>query len=106
MRSYETSVPCRLAACMASRATRGVVSDSAAKMPPVWNQRAPARPKMSSQSTSPGFSWETAVCPRSEQPTAARTPKPRSVKFSPLRDVRPTPSSLTQRSQVWSTPPW
>ena len=56
-------------------------------MPPVWNQRAPSRPKISSQSTSPGFSCETAVWPRSEQPSAARTPKPRSVKLRPLRTV-------------------
>ena len=35
-----------------------------------------------------------AVCPRSEQPSAARTPKPRSVKLRPLRTVRPTPVVL------------
>ena len=39
-----------------------------------------------------GLTWLTAVRPRSEQPAAARTPKPRSVKLRPLRMVRPTPS--------------
>src|SRR5260221_104279 len=75
-------------------------------MPPVWNQRAPCFPKIASQSTSPGSSCDTAVCPRSEHPRAARTPKPRSVKLRPLRAVRPTPSSCTQRTWDWSTPPW
>ena len=46
-----------------------------------------------------------AVWPRSEQPSAARTPKPRSVKLRPLRTVRPTPSYLTQVTRC-STPPW
>ena len=36
-----------------------------------------------------------AVWSRSEHPRAARTPKPRSVKFIPLRTVRPTPSYFT-----------
>jgi len=47
----------------------------------------PARalgPKDSVQSISPARSCETAVWPRSEQPSAARTPKPRSVKFRPV----------------------
>ena len=44
------------------------------------------------------FIADVAVLPRSEQPRAARTPKPRSVKLSPLRTVRPTPSYLTQRT--------
>ena len=82
-------MPCFCAACMASRATGGVVSESAAKMPPVWNQRAPSRPKISLPVDCPGLSCETAVWPRSEQPTAARTPKPRSVKLRPLRDGAP-----------------
>ena len=56
-------------------------------MPPQWNQRAPSAPKIVSQSTSPGRSCDTAVWPRSEQPTAPRTPKPRSVKLRPLRAV-------------------
>src|SRR5207245_4943120 len=34
------------------------------------------------------------------------TPKPRSVKFRPLRATRPTPSCSTQRTSDWSTPPW
>ena len=49
---------------------------------------------------SPGFSCDTAVCPRSEQPSAARTPKPRSVKFSPLRTARPTPSYFTHLTRL------
>ena len=85
-------MPCRRAAAIASAATSAVDSPSAAKMPPQWNQRAPSPAKISSQSTSPGRSWLTAVLPRSEQPTAPRTPKPRSVKLSPLRTSRPTPS--------------
>src|SRR5579863_9867943 len=32
-------------------------------------------------------------------------PKPRSVKFNPLRTVRPTPSNGTQRTYFWLTPP-
>ena len=47
-------VPFLRAAFIASSATSGVVSDSAQKMPPVWNQRAPRRPKISSQSMVPG----------------------------------------------------
>ena len=86
----DRAVPVR--ACIASSTTAGVVADSPAKMPPVWNQRTPWTPKRSSQSTSPGRSWLAAVCPRSDVPTAPRTPKPRSVKFSPLRASRPMPS--------------
>ena len=67
-------MPWRRAAVIASLATSGVVSESAAKMPPVCSQRAPSLPKRRSQSISPGFSWEIAVWPRSEQPRAARTP--------------------------------
>jgi hypothetical protein len=48
---------------------------------------------------------DTAVWPRSEQPTAPRGPKPRSVKLSPLRTSRPTPSYFTQRTSDTSTPP-
>ena len=88
-------VPWRRAAANASSATAAVVSDSAQKMPPQWSQRAPCRPKISSQSIVPGRSWDTAVCPRSEHPTAPRTPNPRSVKLSPLRTSRPTPSDGT-----------
>src|SRR6266436_183643 len=49
---------------------------------------------------------DAAVCPRSEHPRAARTPNPRSVKFSPLRTVRPTPSYSAHRISEESTPPW
>ena len=90
---------------MASCATSGVVSDNAQKIPPVWNQRAPSLAKIFCQSISPGLSCETAVCPRSEHPTAARAPNPRSVKFNPLRTVRPTPSYGTQRKYLCETPP-
>ena len=38
-------------------------------------------------------------------PTAPRTPKPRSVKFRPLRTVRPTPSYGTHLMNSVSTPP-
>ena len=46
-------------------------------------------PNRCSQSTSPGRSWDAAVWPRSETPSAPRTPKPRSVKLSPFRTARP-----------------
>ena len=39
----------------------GVVSDSAQKMPPVCSHRDPSVPKISSQSTTPGWSWAMAV---------------------------------------------
>ena len=58
-------VPCLLAAFTASTVSAAVVSESAAKMPPVWNQRTPSLPKMWSQSMSPGLSCEAAVLPRS-----------------------------------------
>jgi hypothetical protein len=32
-------------------------------------------------------------------------PKPRSVKFKPLRTARPTPSNCFQRTYFWLTPP-
>ena len=85
-------MPWRRAASIASSATSAALSESAAKMPPQWNQRAPSRPKTRSQSMSPGLSSEAAERPRSEQPSAARTPKPRSTKFSPLR--APAPDSV------------
>ncbi len=50
-------MPCLFAAFTASVTSCGVVSQSAAKMPPVWNQRTPSLPKMWSQSKSPGLSW-------------------------------------------------
>src|ERR1700722_12182129 len=98
-------VPARFAASIASCATSGVVSESAQKIPPVWNQRTPSCEKISSQSISPGFICEMAVWPRSEQPRAARIPNPRSVKFRPLRTLRPTPSNGAQRTYFWLTPP-
>ena len=58
-------------------------------------------PKMASQSTSPGRSWEAAELARSEQPTAPRTPKPRSVKFSPLRTEWPMPSYGSHARYGW-----
>ena len=60
---------------------------------------------MWSQSKSPGLSWLAAVLPRSGTPTAPRMPKPRSVKFKPLRTVRPMPSSARQRMKSVATPP-
>jgi hypothetical protein len=51
-----------------------------------------------------GWLFAIAVLPRSEQPTAARTPKPRSVKLRPLRTVLPMPSYGTQRTSDVSTP--
>src|ERR1017187_1168802 len=98
-------VPCLRAATIASLHTSGVDSLSAQNIPPVCSQREPSLPKISSQSICPGLSWLTAVCPRSEQPSAARTPKPRSVKFNPLRVVRPTPSYFVHTTCDWSTPP-
>ena len=85
-------MPWRAAAVTASSITSGVVAERPAKMPPVWNQRTPSVPNRCSQSTSPGRSCEAAVLPRSDTPSALRTPKPRSVKLSPLRTVRPIPS--------------
>src|SRR5690606_706408 len=79
--------------------------ESAAKIPPVCSQRTPSSPKMWSKSTSSGRSWEAAVCPRSDTPTAPRTPNPRSVKLRPLRTLRPMPSEGTQRMSEVSTPP-
>ena len=85
-------MPYFLAVRAASITTGPVDADSPAKMPPVWNQRTPCLPKISSQSKSPVLIWLAAVLPRSETPTAPRTPKPRSVKLRPLRTVRPMPS--------------
>ena len=105
MRSYETIVPCRRAAAMASRVICDVVSDRAAKMPPVWNQRTPSPAKRRSQSISPGASCEAAEWPRSETPRAGRNPKPRSVKFRPTRVECPRPSKSRHRICDTSTPP-
>ena len=79
---------------------------SAAKMPPVWNQRTPSSPNSLSQFTSPGLICEAAELPRSEQPSAARTPKPFSVKLRPTRVLRPIPSNSRQMMCEVSTPPW
>ena len=86
-------MPCRLAAIIASSTTAGVVSDRAAKMPPVCSQRAP---ELAEDLIPVDVARERAVrrpsCPRSETPSAPRTPKPRSVKLSALRTLRPMPS--------------
>ena len=66
-------VPYLRAASMASTATSAVDAESAAKIPPVCNQREPlAAPKIESQSKSPGLTWLMAVWPRSEQPANER----------------------------------
>ena len=98
-------VPCRRAASIPSRARAAVSSESAPKTPPQWNQRAPSAPKMRSQSTSPGRSFDAAEFARSEQPRAGRTPKPRSVgsgRSAPRARCRRTGSSR----YAGSTPPW
>ena len=82
-----------------------VLGASAAKMPPVWNQRTPSSPNSFSQFTSPGLICEAAEWPRSEQPSAARMPKPFSVKFRPTRVLRPRPSNSRQMIFEVSTPP-
>ncbi len=74
-------------------------------MPPVCSQRTPSLPKMYSKSKSSGVALEMAVLARSEQPFAPRMPKPRSVKFRPLRQVRPMPSVFIQWISEVSTPP-
>ena len=91
-------MPCRVAARRPPpTTTSGVVSESARRSRRCGTSARRASPKRWSQSTSPGRSCEAAVFPRSETPTAPRTPKPRSVKLSPLRTVRPMPSYGTQR---------
>ncbi|MPN53802.1 hypothetical protein SDC9_201468 [bioreactor metagenome] len=45
------------------------------------------------------------MLPRSEQPRAPRTPKPRSVKLNPLRTFRPMPSKGIHLISDVSTPP-
>src|SRR4029079_14909732 len=82
-----------------------VLGASAAKMPPVWNQRTPSSPNNFSQFTSPGLICDAAECPRSEQPSAARMPKPFSVKLRPTRVLRPRPSNSRQMIFEVSTPP-
>ena len=55
LRSKLVIAPAALAAFMPSAISSPVVSDSAAKMPPLWNQRAPPA-KILLQSKSPGLS--------------------------------------------------
>jgi hypothetical protein len=62
-------------------------------MPPVCNQRTPIFAEDVVPVEIAGLELLAAVLPRSETPTAPRMPKPRSVKFRPLRTVRPMPSS-------------
>src|SRR5208337_558094 len=90
---------------MAELATAADDGESAVKIPPVCSQREPFVAKICCQSKSPGRLFAIAVLPRSEHPTADRTPKPRSVKFRPLRTVLPIPSYGTQRTSEVSTPP-
>src|ERR1035441_2742919 len=90
---------------MASITRSAVVAESAAKMPPQWNQRTPSSSKSCFQFTSPGASCEAADQPRSLQPTAPRRPYPRSVKFKPTRAVRPMPSKGVHLMCERSTPP-
>jgi hypothetical protein len=56
-------VPYFFAAVTASMVRAAVVSESAAKIPPVWNQRAPTLPNIWSQSTSPGFQLTRSSIP-------------------------------------------
>src|ERR1700733_14383016 len=99
-------VPYLRAASTASITASEVLGASAAKMPPVWNQRTPSSPNSFSQFTSPGLICEAALWPRSEQPSAARMAKPFSVKLRPTRVLRPRPSKSRQMICDVSTPPW
>ena len=65
-RRCRTCAPTSTASITAS----AVLDASAAKMPPVWNQRTPSSPNSFSQFTSPGRICEAAEWPRSEQPSA------------------------------------
>ncbi len=105
MRSYDTMVPYLRAISTASITASEVFGASAAKMPPVWNQRTPSSPNSFSQFTSPGLICDAAEWPRSEQPSAARMPKPFSVKLRPTRVLRPRPSNSRQMIFEVSTPP-
>src|SRR5262245_20189742 len=98
-------VPCLRAHSTASITVSAVLDASAAKMPPVWNQRTPSSPNSFSQLISPGLICEAAECPRSEHPSAARMPKPFSVKLRPTRVLRPMPSNSRQMTCDRSTPP-
>ncbi len=59
LRSKLVTAPAALAAFIPSTMSAPVVSESAAKMPPLWNQRTPA-PKIAFQSKSPGLSCAAA----------------------------------------------
>ncbi len=98
-------MPCSRAALTAARTVSAVSGSRAAKMPPVWSQRTPSSPNSRSQSASSGVICEAAECPRSEQPSAGRTPKPFSVKLRPTRVARPSPSNGRQMMWDVSTPP-
>ena len=89
MRSKETIVPCRRAACIASSASAAVSSESAPKTPPQWNQRAPSAPKIRSQSTSPGRSFDAAECARSEQPRAGPDAEAAFGEVEPVAHLAP-----------------
>jgi hypothetical protein len=62
-RSKLQMAPAAFAAFMPSMMTSPVVSDNAAKIPPLWNQRTPFL-KMAPQSKSPGLSWAPASLER------------------------------------------
>src|SRR4051794_35453351 len=98
-------VPYLRAISTASMSASEVFGASAAKMPPVWNHRTPSSPNNFSQFTSPGLICDAAECPRSLQPSAARMPKPFSVKLRPTRVLRPRPSNSRQMIFDTSTPP-
>ena len=59
LRSNDVTAPAFFAACIPSMISSAVVSESAAKIPPLWNQRTPL-PKMAFQSKSPGFNRAAA----------------------------------------------
>src|SRR6187399_1686090 len=98
-------VPYLRAISTASSTASEVFGANAAKMPPVWNQRTPSSPNSFSQFTLPGLICDAAEWPRSLQPSAARMPKPFSVKLRPTRVLRPRPSNSRQMIFDVSTPP-
>jgi hypothetical protein len=59
LRSNEQTAPAALAARIPSAISSAVVGESAAKMPPLWNQRTPPW-KIAGQSKSPGLSSAAA----------------------------------------------
>ena len=71
-----------------------MVSESAAKIPPVCSQRDPCCAlKIDCQSNSPGASCETAVLPRSEQPKAADA----KAAFGKIQSI----ANLAPHSVIW-----